>query len=171
MKSTATFPHQQIRNSSRIVEIPPHAARNPITLHSMNNLSVTLDEMGEPGPERKRQEEVLAIRRRVLGSIHPDTSVCAWNLFRTLTDMAEYESARVVLECDLLWLLHCDPASLDVFQLGIRSTVSKWVETPPKVVPERNQPTVEQRYRGRKVGRNDPCPCGSGQKFKKCHGT
>jgi len=24
---------------------------------------------------------------------------------------------------------------------------------------------------GPKVGRNDPCPCGSGQKFKKCHGA
>jgi len=23
---------------------------------------------------------------------------------------------------------------------------------------------------GRKVGRNDPCPCGSGRKFKQCHG-
>jgi preprotein translocase subunit SecA len=23
---------------------------------------------------------------------------------------------------------------------------------------------------GKKVGRNDPCPCGSGRKFKKCHG-
>jgi len=23
---------------------------------------------------------------------------------------------------------------------------------------------------GPKVGRNDPCPCGSGKKFKKCHG-
>ncbi|MFO1434953.1 MAG: SEC-C metal-binding domain-containing protein [Gammaproteobacteria bacterium] len=23
----------------------------------------------------------------------------------------------------------------------------------------------------RDVGRNDPCPCGSGKKFKKCHGT
>ncbi len=23
----------------------------------------------------------------------------------------------------------------------------------------------------RAVGRNDPCPCGSGQKFKKCHGA
>jgi len=23
----------------------------------------------------------------------------------------------------------------------------------------------------RKVGRNDPCPCGSGKKYKKCHGT
>jgi preprotein translocase subunit SecA len=22
-----------------------------------------------------------------------------------------------------------------------------------------------------KVGRNDPCPCGSGKKYKKCHGT
>ena len=21
-----------------------------------------------------------------------------------------------------------------------------------------------------KIGRNDPCPCGSGQKYKKCHG-
>jgi preprotein translocase subunit SecA len=23
----------------------------------------------------------------------------------------------------------------------------------------------------RKVGRNEPCPCGSGRKFKHCHGT
>lgn len=23
---------------------------------------------------------------------------------------------------------------------------------------------------GRKVGRNETCPCGSGKKFKKCHG-
>ena len=28
-----------------------------------------------------------------------------------------------------------------------------------------------QRRMGEKVGRNDPCPCGSGKKFKKCHGT
>ncbi|MDB2362585.1 SEC-C metal-binding domain-containing protein, partial [Flavobacteriales bacterium] len=31
----------------------------------------------------------------------------------------------------------------------------------PKVQPVR----VEQ-----KVGRNEPCPCGSGKKFKQCHG-
>jgi preprotein translocase subunit SecA len=31
------------------------------------------------------------------------------------------------------------------------------------------QPT--QRRTGEKVGRNDPCPCGSGKKYKKCHGT
>jgi SEC-C motif-containing protein len=26
------------------------------------------------------------------------------------------------------------------------------------------------RREGPKVGRNDPCPCGSGKKYKKCHG-
>jgi preprotein translocase subunit SecA len=31
---------------------------------------------------------------------------------------------------------------------------------------------VQQVVRAQeKVGRNDPCPCGSGKKFKKCHGT
>jgi len=30
---------------------------------------------------------------------------------------------------------------------------------------------VAQRRGGDKVGRNDPCPCGSGKKYKKCHGV
>ncbi|WP_432456051.1 preprotein translocase subunit SecA [Agarivorans sp. QJM3NY_29] len=30
-----------------------------------------------------------------------------------------------------------------------------------------NQPVVRE---GQKVGRNDPCPCGSGKKYKQCHG-
>lgn len=33
---------------------------------------------------------------------------------------------------------------------------------------ELKNPTV--RYETPKPGRNDPCPCGSGKKFKKCHG-
>ena len=28
-----------------------------------------------------------------------------------------------------------------------------------------------QRTTGQKVGRNEPCPCGSGKKYKACHGT
>jgi len=27
------------------------------------------------------------------------------------------------------------------------------------------------RNEGPRTGRNDPCPCGSGKKYKKCHGT
>jgi len=33
--------------------------------------------------------------------------------------------------------------------------------------PQKPQPIVV----GEKVGRNDPCPCGSGKKYKKCHGA
>ena len=31
-------------------------------------------------------------------------------------------------------------------------------------------PAAPQKREVAKVGRNDPCPCGSGRKFKKCHG-
>ncbi len=37
-----------------------------------------------------------------------------------------------------------------------------------QVMPQR--PSLEQRTQFADAGRNDPCPCGSGQKFKKCHG-
>jgi preprotein translocase subunit SecA len=37
------------------------------------------------------------------------------------------------------------------------------------VAPSRLAPTPGQRTISQ-VGRNDPCPCGSGKKFKKCHG-
>ncbi|OGY54781.1 MAG: preprotein translocase subunit SecA [Candidatus Buchananbacteria bacterium RIFCSPLOWO2_01_FULL_56_15] len=29
----------------------------------------------------------------------------------------------------------------------------------------------QTHYQGARVGRNDPCPCGSGKKFKRCHGA
>jgi len=32
-------------------------------------------------------------------------------------------------------------------------------------------PPTTTRYEGRKIGRNEPCPCGSGKKFKRCCGS
>jgi uncharacterized protein YecA (UPF0149 family) len=36
----------------------------------------------------------------------------------------------------------------------------------PHAKPKRNNKTITKP----KVGRNDPCPCGSGKKYKKCCG-
>ncbi len=36
--------------------------------------------------------------------------------------------------------------------------------------PQRPEPVAPFVREGRKVGRNEPCPCGSGKKFKQCHG-
>ena len=40
-------------------------------------------------------------------------------------------------------------------------------EAPEKVEGEEHKPFTRQ---GRKIGRNEPCPCGSGKKYKQCHG-
>jgi len=48
-------------------------------------------------------------------------------------------------------------------------------QRPQKVVMSHGGETVDQtaatiKREGDKVGRNDPCPCGSGKKYKRCHG-
>ena len=47
----------------------------------------------------------------------------------------------------------------------VRQQVAKPVDTPS---PEGNAPM--KKLAADKVGRNDPCPCGSGKKYKNCHG-
>jgi preprotein translocase subunit SecA len=44
---------------------------------------------------------------------------------------------------------------------------------PPLILNRGEEPVAAQTVQrsDSKVGRNDPCPCGSGKKFKKCHGT
>jgi SEC-C motif domain protein len=44
-----------------------------------------------------------------------------------------------------------------------RKTKDRWYYVQGTMIA----PTVRNE---KKVGRNDPCPCGSGKKYKKCHG-
>jgi preprotein translocase subunit SecA len=39
-----------------------------------------------------------------------------------------------------------------------------------KAAPPRRVASSKQPIKNLKVGRNDPCPCGSGKKYKQCHG-
>jgi preprotein translocase subunit SecA len=67
----------------------------------------------------------------------------------------------------------------DLFAPDAREAPS--VPTPPVVGPRLPAPPVLTTNRGPltssstggqpEVGRNDPCPCGSGKKYKKCHGV
>jgi preprotein translocase subunit SecA len=43
-------------------------------------------------------------------------------------------------------------------------------QQPPRVGGD-DAPIKQVRREEPKVGRNDPCPCGSGKKYKKCHGA
>ncbi len=42
---------------------------------------------------------------------------------------------------------------------------------PPQTATSAPSAPAEPVRVGPKVGRNDPCPCGSGKKYKKCHGV
>jgi preprotein translocase subunit SecA len=43
-------------------------------------------------------------------------------------------------------------------------------EPPQRKAPPSRRATPQIAKRNVKVGRNDPCPCGSGKKYKQCHG-
>jgi preprotein translocase subunit SecA len=60
------------------------------------------------------------------------------------------------------------PRSAAATAAPARATATQ--QQPPRVGgDDAVQRTV--RHEGPKVGRNDPCPCGSGKKYKKCHGA
>ncbi|MFZ5594692.1 MAG: preprotein translocase subunit SecA [Pseudomonadota bacterium] len=53
------------------------------------------------------------------------------------------------------------------FEHAQASAMSGTTSDEPGAGEEEHTPFVRE---GRKVGRNEPCPCGSGQKYKHCHG-
>jgi hypothetical protein len=68
--------------------------------------------------------------------------------------------------------LEGDPAGLLMYALG-KLTGKKMAEVPrakPPLPPKPHLSLPRQPERKTRVGRNDPCPCGSGKKFKKCCG-
>ncbi|MGZ4976338.1 MAG: preprotein translocase subunit SecA [Methylobacter sp.] len=56
---------------------------------------------------------------------------------------------------------HAQAPALDAYEESLVAAPEQ------EVVATAEQPFVRD---GNKVGRNDPCPCGSGKKFKQCHG-
>jgi len=64
----------------------------------------------------------------------------------------------------LMWLWHSDSSPVDT---AVREGTARALA----MLSAREQKTVfATAAQSDKVGRNDDCPCGSGRKFKKCHG-
>jgi hypothetical protein len=99
----------------------------------MNNFAETLRDMGELEGARKIHEQVMEIRRRVLGAKHPDTSTSAWNLLIILIKMGDVDESKKILKNDLVWLLDRDPESLGADQRKIREMIIR-------ILPGADQP-------------------------------
>jgi preprotein translocase subunit SecA len=105
----------------------------------------------------------------------------AFQLFAALMDRIDLEVAQRLMKTEIRLDAPAPPrAPVGVaHRAGLTGLGGPETPAPPpgRGVPTRRQPALppgtaaegpSSQYK--KVGRNDPCPCGSGKKFKKCHG-
>jgi hypothetical protein len=62
-----------------------------------------------------------------------------------------------------------EPSAPDRFAFPSRASYPSFERENPQVPARPVQPIVTIRHTTPKIGRNDPCWCGSGKKYKKCH--
>jgi preprotein translocase subunit SecA len=95
----------------------------------------------------------------------------SFEMFTKLLDNIQHEVIRVLARVQVK--AEADVAAVETqgrtdaplqFRHDAASSSSGQAEPAPQREPETY---VRQ---GRKVGRNEPCPCGSGNKYKQCHG-
>jgi preprotein translocase subunit SecA len=106
----------------------------------------------------------------------------AFELFGSMLDMIKNEVIRMVMTVRIQSReeVEAAEAALAAQQAQLENINYQHADFNPAAAPEEllapttaasGVATEEQEgYAAMKVGRNDPCPCGSGKKFKQCHG-
>lgn len=89
---------------------------------------------------------------------------CAVNTLITLKATESIDTLRRLYESGNVDLSACGDIEQVEIELGLRTVRS----TPAPTFREIYGLPAQQKAKREKVGRNDPCPCGSGKKYKKC---
>ncbi len=120
--------------------------------------SVGLRGYGQKDPLSEFKSEAYVYFEQMMGNIRFD--VCK-GLFRSATNLKSFETMISMLSRNVRTQ---GPSSATG---AVAATAGGAAQPGKKPV---QLPRVTVRRQGPKVGRNDPCPCGSGKKYKKCHG-
>ena len=97
----------------------------------------------------------------------------AFELFRQLLDQVKNEVTKILMTVQVQSPAQLDQAAQDMEQRA--ESIANVTYTAPTETGE-VETTVDAQTVGHaipegvRVGRNDPCPCGSGKKYKQCHG-
>jgi preprotein translocase subunit SecA len=89
------------------------------------------------------------------------------NIFRTGSSMEALQGFWQSLQR----MMVSNQAQQQASALAAAKQASGEAPPPPSAPPPRPVSTAPVNPDGTKVGRNDPCPCGSGKKYKKCCGS
>ena len=92
----------------------------------------------------------------------------AFELFGAMIEAVKLEVTRTLVAVEIRASEEVPKADVDAHVENVRLQHSDYDTALAEGAEERKvQPTVRH---AQKVGRNDPCPCGSGRKYKHCHG-
>ncbi|MEG0202142.1 MAG: SEC-C metal-binding domain-containing protein, partial [Comamonas sp.] len=99
----------------------------------------------------------------------------AFELFRQLIDQVKTEVTRVLMTVQVRSREEMDEAAVAMNERGAQSLEHMSYAGPSDTEGDAEDGDVVLAETlampdGVHVGRNDPCPCGSGKKFKQCHG-
>ncbi|MCF8295007.1 MAG: preprotein translocase subunit SecA [Bacteroidales bacterium] len=98
----------------------------------------------------------------------------SFNLFQTMLDKINKTVVGILLKGHIPIQ---DPSEIKKADEPQRQDMSRYQTSRTDVGSQNPQNPQQQQQRvqpvrvEKKVGRNDPCPCGSGKKYKNCHGT
>ena len=72
----------------------------------------------------------------------------------------------------MIWLWHSDGSAVDAAVVGGTKLALAMAQAKEREMAVESGPArpILRSVESEKVGRNEICPCGSGKKFKKCHG-
>ena len=123
--------------------------------------SIGLRSYGQKDPLVEYKSEAYTYFEELMNNVR--LQICT-GLFRSASNLESFENMLAILGRTVKAVGPADePAALPAGRPG-PATAAPGEDTEiqlPKVIVRRDTP---------KVGRNDPCPCGSGKKFKHCHG-
>ncbi|HRH93634.1 MAG TPA: preprotein translocase subunit SecA [Candidatus Peribacteria bacterium] len=99
-----------------------------------------------------------------------------FHLFQKLLTAISSTMVRVLLQADFnqfaqQQIVQQQPEDLQTNDAEIEGGLQSTLGVNPIRPVTRGESNRKAKEAAPKVGRNDPCPCGSGKKYKKCHGT
>jgi len=144
-----------------------HWKEHLATLDSLRSV-IHLRAYAQKTPINEYKQEAFALFERMLTAIREDvTRIIAHAQFNPQPMDAPATPGFVTTHIDPL-TGDDDSADFDLSSLGLVTTkIAPMMFTPSALPDEGEDPT---NWEG-KIGRNQPCPCGSGQKYKHCHGA
>ncbi|HEY4248117.1 MAG TPA: preprotein translocase subunit SecA [Lacunisphaera sp.] len=127
--------------------------------------SIGLRSYGQKDPLVEYKSEGFRFFEELMNNVR--LQICT-SLFRSATNRDAFENLFAILSRSAQLQ---GPAAAPTALASATQSTSGATESAAPAEQEIKLPAVTIRRETPKVGRNDPCPCGSGKKYKNCHGA